>query len=176
MNCQLRDCPTGGSACYPTALEIIREAGQLRFRFTADHAAFFCPHGGYNENHYEGDVCEVFIGTGPDRHQYYEIEVTPDNALFLAKVTYQGKKENGDPITRLDMIPEESCFVRSAVEKSDNRYVAEIIIDLDKLGREDLFFNAYRIETDGGERDKHLFALNPTLEPRFHVPERFIAL
>ncbi len=37
-------------------------------------------------------------------------------------------------------------------------------------------FNAYRLETDGGEMDKHLFALIPTMRPKFHAPAYFALL
>ena len=40
----------------------------------------------------------------------------------------------------------------------------------------EIYFNVYRIETDGGETEKHLFALNPTGFPKFHVPSKFVLL
>ena len=38
------------------------------------------------------------------------------------------------------------------------------------------FFNAYRIETEGGTPEKNLLALNPTLCGSFHMPQFFIPL
>ena len=43
-------------------------------------------------------------------------------------------------------------------------------------GDGEIYFNAYRIETDGGEPEKHLCALNPTMQGRFHVPGKFVWL
>lgn len=41
-------------------------------------------------------------------------------------------------------------------------------------------FCAYRgynkFHCDGGEREKHLFALSPTMCRKFHVPEKFVFL
>ena len=38
----------------------------------------------------------------------------------------------------------------------------------------EVVFNAYRIETEGGEPDKNLLALSPTLCGTFHMPQFFI--
>ena len=40
----------------------------------------------------------------------------------------------------------------------------------------EIYFNAYRLETDGGEMDKHLFAMNPTMRHKFHTPEYYVYL
>ncbi len=178
MDFQLLDCRTGRKAIYKTYLRICEENDGLHFRFIAECASSFCPYSGYNENHYEGDVCEVFIGVGPNPQTYYEVEATPNNDIFLAQITYQGKRDNGAPLFTGKMIPMDQCFVRSKVQKAYGGYIAEIIIDKEKVFQsgDNLYFNAYRIETDGGQRDKHLFALNPTMQPCFHLPEHFIEL
>ncbi len=169
----LLDCRTGGPAAYPTTLEILDRGNELVFRFTADHAAFFCPYSGYNESHYIGDVCEVFLELSPNC--YYEIELTPQGSLFLALIHWQGRDADGTPIYTMDPVPEKDCFVNIHVERQPDRYIAEIIVPKARLCP-NARFNAFRIETDGGERDKHLFALSPTLEPRFHIPQAFAAL
>ncbi len=168
----------GEAPVYDTELRVEEQANEIVFTFVAAHSAYYCPYAGYNENHYEGDACEVFIGVEPDRGHYYEIEATPDNGLFFGLITYSGKDDSGAPITSIQYVDEKECFVRSKAEKTETGYVVEIAIDKAGLpgGGKDLFFNAYRIETDGGERDKHLFALSPTMEPRYHVPERFVPL
>ncbi len=170
---KLLDCRTGGSAAYPTTLEILEREDRLIFRFTAYHAAFFCPYDGYNESHYTGDVCEIFLEVAPNC--YYEIELTPRGGLFLARIHWQGRKADGTPIYTLDFVPETDCFVQARTECGADRYTAEIAIPKTQVPP-DARFNAFRIETDGGQRDKHLFALSPTLEPRFHNPQAFVAL
>ena len=70
----------------------------------------------------------------------------------------------------------EQTFTAKA-EITDIGYNVEIIIPCDAIGVKSnlpILFNAFRIETEGGEENKNLLALNPTLQPRFHVPEKFI--
>ena len=173
---QLRNSTDGAEACYKTTLEITENGSSLTFRFVAVNSKYNCPYRTYNAPHYKGDVCEVFIGTAPDKKVYYEVEITPMNDLFLAKITYQGKDENGSPILHTDYV--EESFVKSNAALTDNGYIAEISFDKNNVitGDGDLFFNAYRIETDGEAPEKHLFALNPTMQGRFHVPERYVTL
>lgn len=176
MTYQLKDNRTGGAACYPTALEITEENGVLTFRFTAEHSSRFCIYEGYNKLHCEGDVCEVFIGSDPERKTYYEIEISPKNDLMLAKITYGGTEPDGEPILGLEYI--DDCFLESAVECTDTGYTAVIRLKKEDIrtGGGEIFFNAYRIETDGGETDKHLFALCPTMRSKFHVPPYYARL
>lgn len=48
---------------YNTTVEILYHDGLLTFAFNAEGGGNFCPYKGeYNANHYEGDVCELFIG------------------------------------------------------------------------------------------------------------------
>ena len=60
----------------------------------------------------------------------------------------------------------------------ENGYTAEFIFDKKHIMThgDRIYFNAYRLETDGGEMDKHLFALSPTMKPKFHVPSYFLWL
>ncbi len=174
----LSNTRNGKTPIYKTELRIENRPSEIVFHFMAEHSAYYCPYSGYNDNHYEGDACEVFIGVEPDRSRYFEIEVTPNNGLFFGIITYSGKNAQGAPITSIQYVDEKDCFVCSKTEKTSRGYNVEIAIDKVGLQAEGkkLFFNAYRIETDGGERDKHLFALNPTMQSVYHVPERFVPL
>ena len=51
-------------------------------------------------------------------------------------------------------------------------FVPNEVIGVKKFG--EVVFNAYRIETEGGEPEKNLLALNPTLCGTFHMPQFFI--
>ena len=59
----------------------------------------------------------------------------------------------------------ENCY-------SVNIFVPNEVIGVKKFG--EVVFNAYRIETEGGEPDKNLLALSPTLCGTFHMPQFFI--
>ena len=78
----------------------------------------------------------------------------------------------------IDFVDEKDCFFRSDVRHTDNGYIVDISIDKTKLNMslDKIYFNAYRLETDGGEMEKHLFALNPTMCGKFHVPTRYVML
>ena len=68
--------------------------------------------------------------------------------------------------------------VRPETIKLPGENVGYVPFDLKNIrsGDGEIYFNAYRIETDGGEPEKHLFALNPTMQPKFHVPSKFLWL
>ena len=170
MMYELKDNRTGEKAPRPTTVEITEKDGEVTFFFRAEDSKRFCAHEGYNAMHCEGDVCEVFIGTDPARKVYYEIEISPRGEIFLAKVTYGGADSEGIPILQQDYVEEN--FLHTAVTETETGYTAEIRLALKDIrtGDGEIFFNVYRIETDGGESDKHLIALRPTMRSRFHVP------
>ncbi len=173
---ELKNCRDGSLAVYPTAVEIIDSGEFVTFRFTAAHSSFYCPFSGYNKLHSSGDACEVLIGSDPLRREYYEIEISAKGDLMLARMTYGGTKENGEPILGLDFV--EDCFVAGKVEPLADGYTATVSLRKQDIltGDGEIFFNAYRLETDGGEMDKHLFALVPTMRPKFHAPSYFAYL
>lgn len=179
---QLKDCRTGGEAVYNTTVEITEKNNIVTFRFVAEHSSYYCPHSGYNQIHSEGDACEVLIGADPERRHYYEIEISPKNDLMVALMDYNGEDEKNEPILNINFV--EDCFVTSNVTLTDGGYIAEVSFDKDAVRKGlsdirydgEIYFNAYRLETDGGEMDKHLFAMNPTMRHKFHTPEYYVYL
>lgn len=171
----LKNCRNGEPAVYETTVEITERNGEVLFRFTAPYCAYYCPNRGYNGIHSEGDACEILIGSDPTRKVYYEIEISPLNELMVAKMTYLGVDEENNPKLDIAFVSESDCFVKSSVEKTANGYVAEVRFRKADVmtGDGELYFNAYRLETDGGESEKHLFALNPTMRGKFHVPKYY---
>ena len=176
MKFELKNCADGAAAVYKTSLEISENEGVLTFIFDAEHSEGYCCEPGYNNIHSLGDVCEILIGTDPKRSIYYEIEINPIGDLMIAEMTNRGVDKDGRPMLDINFVPE--SFISAKTEKTKNGYRAELSFDKTKIntGDGEIYFNAYRIETDGGEPEKYLFALNPTLEGRFHVPNRFIWL
>ena len=173
---ELKNCRDGLPAIYITTVDITENNGKLTFKFFAEHTEFYCPHHNYNDIHSEGDACEVLIGSDPERKFYYEIEISPENKLMCALMENKGDDENGIPILKINFI--EDCFVESNVVRTENSYEATVSFPKEKIlsGDGEIYFNAYRLETDGGEMDKHLFALNPTMKPKFHRPSHFMFL
>lgn len=170
----LKNCRNGENAVYETALEIYKNGNEVTFEFNCKNSKFYCPHDEYNAFHCEGDVCEIFIGSSRDRSTYYEMELSPDNKLLLGKITYKGwDEENQSPLLDLEFIP--TPFVKTTTNKTKDGYSATLTFSFDdvKTGDGEFFFNAFRIETDGGEAEKHLFSLYPTFRSKFHVPQYF---
>ena len=172
----LKECRKGGYAYYDSKVEITDVDGVITFTFIAEHSDYFCPRKGYNQHHCVGDACEILIGSDPERRFYYEIEISPRNDLMIALSENRGVREDG----KLDLITNhwENCFVKSEVTLRDGGYVAKVWFDKKDImsGDGEIYFNAYRLETDGGYMEKHLFALSPTLQGRFHVPDKFVYL
>ncbi len=176
MQYELKNCRDGSPTTYRTTVDITEENNVVTFIFEASHSSFYCPHEGYNKIHSEGDACEILIGSDPERREYYEIEISANGDLMLARMTYYGAIESGEPILGLDFV--EKPFITGNVDKSENGYTATISFNKKDIlsGDGEIYFNAYRLETDGGEMDKHLFALIPTMRPKFHAPTYYAFL
>ncbi len=166
----LKENKTGKEAIYQTGFQIDKTEDKLIVVFKAEHSTFNSYSDKYNDKLYMGDVCEIFIDVGEKDH-YYEIEVAPNNAVFFGNI--KNNKEGMD----CEFIEEN--FLDTSVTKTNDSYQVTIIIPLEKIHYDESYgikFNAFRIETDGEEPEKYLFALNPTMGPSFHKPEAFIPL
>ena len=171
----LKNCRDGSIATYDTTVEISRKDGRLYFKFTAKNSQFYCPFHEYNDLHSGGDACEILIGSDEERKNYYEIEISPENKLMIALMTYCGEDVD-EPKLDLQFVKE--SFIDSKVTLTQDAYTAELWFDEKNIrtGVGEIYFNAYRLETDGGECEKHLFALNPTMRGKFHTPQYFVYL
>lgn len=178
MKYLLKNNCDGSPAVYKTTLCVSQDERYIYFDFVAEHSDYYCPYGNYNDIHSCGDAVEVLIGTDPTRKTYYELEVNPNNVKMLAKMTVTELDDDGAAKLKIDFVDEKDCFFRSDVRHTDNGYIVDISIDKTKLNMplDKIYFNAYRLETDGGEVEKHLFALNPTMCGKFHVPTRYVML
>ena len=171
----LKNCRDASPATYDTTVEISSVNGRLYFKFVAKNSQCFCPFHNYNDIHSAGDACELLIGTDPQRKRYYEIEISPENKQMIARMTYCGE-EDGSPKLELQFV--EKSFMDSRVTSTADGYIAELWFDerYIRTSDDDIYFNAYRLETDGGESEKHLFALSPTMLGKLHTPEYFVYL
>ena len=178
MKYLLKNNRDGSPAVYKTTLDVSQDERYIYFDFWAEHSDYYCPYDNYNDIHSCGDAVEVLIGVDPERKTYYELEVNPDNAEMLAKMTVTELDDDGAAKLKIDFVDKKDCFFTSSAAKTPDGYIACIAIDKVRLNMpvEQIYFNAYRLETDGGEMEKHLFALNPTMCGKFHVPTRYVKL
>ncbi|MCQ3035755.1 MAG: hypothetical protein MJ248_06060 [Bacilli bacterium] len=167
---ELKNNITGEEAIYETKFDIKICEGKLVLNYYAKHSQFYSYSDKFNDDIYKGDVVEIFIDVGQKDH-YWEIEVAPNGTVFLADITNDGKSFSG---ARL-----KENFVERKVTLYENDYDVLMEIPLDKLGYNPEYgikYNAYRIDTDGGIENAHLFALSPTMCGSFHKKEAFIKL
>lgn len=129
------------------------------FYFKAQDSRLFSYSDKYNDDLYNGDVCEIFIKYGKKNH-YYEIEVAPNGAVFLADIENINGKFNG---LRLS-----NNFTKTTVKCGQNDYIVKIKIPRSLIKTKKVEFNAFRIETEGGTK-QNLYALYPTMCNTFHV-------
>ncbi len=173
MKYYLKENYKAGEAIYKTSVDITEKDGTIKFFFEAENSKCYCPYNKYNEELFEGDVCEVFIGSDPLREIYYEIVLAPNNTLFLARVTDRGNRDYD-----IDHIDKKDCFVEYHAGKTEKGYFAEFKFKLQDIrtGDGEIIFNAFRIDTDGEYPEKHLFALNPSLRDTFHYTPAMVKL
>lgn len=178
MNYLLKNNRNGEVAVYKTAVEITQNKDYIYFTFRAEHGGNYCPFSNYNDIHSCGDAVEIILGADETRKVYYELEVSPDNVKMLAQMTVEELDEDGAAKLKIDFVDEKDCFFTSETQRTKDGYVVRIAIDKAKLNMpvDKIYFNAYRLETDGGQQEKHLFALNPTMCGKFHVPCRYVML
>ena len=165
---------TGEKTEFYTTVDIKLTDTELSFEFFCKNSKMYSAGDKYNDDIFDGDVCEAFVSTDGTINNYYEIEIAPNNTVFLNKIYNPGK---GD--FRCTPIPENENFITSSVEILGDDYIVKFSMPLDKIGytkEKGILFNAYRIETEGGHTDLHLLALNPTLCDTFHMSEFFIEL
>lgn len=166
MIAYLKENVTGGETQFTTLLDYSRVGNNLRFHFSCENSKLFSAYSEDNEPIYCGDVCEVFLSVDGKLNEYFEIEVAPNGTVFFAKIL----NDNGLKATFLKK------NFKTSVTLTEKGYDVEIVIPYSSLGAGEhpIYFNAFRIETEGGIPDKNLLALSPTLKTTFHVPEKFI--
>ncbi|MGI6713841.1 MAG: hypothetical protein ACOX3K_02130 [Bacilli bacterium] len=158
----LQDSRTGGEPQVKTLVSFRREADVLIYKIKAFDSSLNSYSEIDNDELYRGDVVEVFLDLG-DPDFYYEFEVAPNGATFVAKKYHD----------HLEFIKKDFFFAKSKIEGDD--YEVEIRIDLTAFADyQNIKHNVYRIETKGIKSNYILLALEPTLCDNFHVRNKFI--
>ncbi len=176
MKFELKNSRTGKDIKeFLTIVDMVKTDTELSFEFICKNSQFFSACNEYNGPIFDGDVCEAFLCTSGDTSWYYEIEVAPNNCVFLSKIHNLGNGEFKE-----FHIDEKDNFIKSEVEfLSDTDYRLKFSLPLNKIGYDEkigILGNIYRIETEGGITDKNLLAANPTMCDTFHTPSKFIKL
>lgn len=146
-----------------TLFKLERKGDLLVFNFKAFDSCLYSFSNEKNSDLWKGCVCEVFLDLGDD--YYYEFEVAPNGATFIAKI-----KER-------KIIFFDCDFFYSKTSVDRNTYYVSMHIDLSKLSDiRSIRYNAFRVETKPNEKEQILSALNPTLCETFHIRDKFVKL
>ena len=146
-----------------TSFELVGKERKLIFKFEAFDSCLFSYSKEDNSDLWRGCVCEVFLDLGDEF--YYEFEVAPNGAVFVAKI-----KDRKITFFKQD-------FFKANARIENNSYFVNMEIDLTMLNNpKHIRYNAFRVETLPNKKEQNLSALNPTLCETFHVREKFIPL
>ncbi len=167
---KLKDNRTGKKAKFLSDVSLSLHGNYLIFAFNSRNTTFNSYSSKNNADLFRGDVVEVFLSIGKPNH-YYEIEVAPNNTLFLGEIF-------NDEVTRKLHRLRKNTFVETKTTHYNNGYKTTIKINLLTIDAniKNIKFNCFRIETEGLKRDKNLFSLSPTMSGSFHKPEYFLTL
>jgi hypothetical protein len=182
-----------GSPAAKTRVRALWDDRALYLAFECEDRVISSPYTRRDEPLYEAEVVEVFLATGGDPRRYIELEVSPANVLFDARVVNMrpGGKMTVDKAWNA---PGLRSAVRGPRQRSGSKPVAvrpnrrgerdtgwtvEIALpfadlDLPRAVRpgDTWRVNFYRIEREPREE---FSAWSPTLAdpPDFHIPDRF---
>ena len=154
----------GKVAIPKTIVKIEKVESKIIFNFQAYNSNLFSYSNENNSDLWSACVREVLLDLGDDF--YYEFEVAPNGATFIAKI-----KNGGITFFK------QNFFSSSSRIEKDN-YFVEMVIDLDEIGYtpKHIKYNCFRVETKPNEKEQNLSALNPTLCGTFHVKDKFLTL
>ena len=159
----LLDNRTGRQIEPRTSFTYTKKNNHLFFQFIAYDSSLNSYSNNDNDELYKGDVVEIFLDLGDDF--YYEFEVAPAGATFVAKI-FNGKPQFIN-----------NNFFKSKTNIEANNYRVNIDIDLSSFKENShIKFNAFRIETKGIRQNYILQALSPPLPDSFHVRNKFVEL
>lgn len=139
---------------------------------------------------YNQEVFEIFISQGAALpKEYFEIQLNPNDALYVSKIRYGVPRGNQFKIELLDIV--NSGVVHSVSKNREhNSWSGELSIPLDFISDENndsngvFRFNLYRVISKRDHLDPNWMAISENAiyscwsstyqkEPQFHVPERF---
>jgi hypothetical protein len=141
----------------------------------------------HNSPLFNQEVFEVFIATrANDPTQYLEIEINPNNAIWVGKVNFPSMGEGND--MSADMVGHEESGIKHTVTKGKNKWSGTLEIPWTLIGgsAKGLYrLNLYRIVSKKAHKNKkwtchpdncEFLCWSSTMSgevPAFHRPKRF---
>jgi len=163
-----------------TALRVCHDGERLYIAFECEDGAIVASHTGRNAPLYEEDVVEAFLAPSADPRHYFELETSPRNAWFEARIESPEGRRDTMRVDR-DWVCADfahAVCVTGRQDDGDESWSAEWAIPFASFGvaapgaGDRWRGNFFRIDqARGGEYS----AWSPTLAdpPDFHLPHRF---
>lgn len=169
---QLVDTVTGQSVREPTEVRACwsSSAWYVQFRCTDHYVVSVFEK--RDDPLYEQDVVEVFIDEEGDGHRYLEVELSPYNVVFDARI----KREKDGAVCAdvswdMELLETRVFIESSAMRVYEFRFPLETFTRKPQVGME-WRVNFYRID-EQPEGTREYQAWGPTREVNYHLPSRF---
>jgi len=151
----------------------------LHIHFECDDTDIWGTHHERNDPLYEEECVEIFIAPDDaDPITYFEIEVSPLNTIFAARI-HNPNSRRSDMSADLDW-PCEGLQTETHVDKANDRWSVKIFIPLSSLtdgGKIPTLWRAnfFRIDRPRDGSPHEFSAWSPTMKtpPDFHQPKSF---
>lgn len=179
----------GKEADFITQVSLTNDMNYLKVDFLCDDNLYTSENTmtRHNAPLYQQEVFEVFIGVGKeDCREYLEIEINPNNALWVGKIYNPELGAAEEEI--LEQVDPDEAGIKYKVEVSTNAWSGYLHIPWSFIGQDtqgNYRINFYRIRSGVSHTDPNwqcdadscdFVCWNSTLsgaEPAFHRPKRF---
>ena len=91
MRAFLKENILGKDSAFTTEIYYSKSESGFNFKFICHDSKLFSAGNKDNDPIFKGDVVEVFMCTGGDLSEYYELEVAPNGTVFFALIKNDGK-------------------------------------------------------------------------------------
>jgi len=139
---------------------------------------------------YNQEVFEIFLSQGSENPEaYIEIQLNPNDALYVSKITYHGQS---DKLIEIELLDTLASGILHSVSKNNAqkswsgrlRIPLSLLTDEKKGSKEVFRFNLFRVISKKDHLDPNWAATAENAifscwsstykkEPQFHVPDRF---
>ncbi|MCD9024038.1 carbohydrate-binding family 9-like protein [Cohnella silvisoli] len=167
---ELVDVNTGGPVQEETKVKVCWDESALYVRFECKDDYVVSKFLNHDDPLYEEDVVEVFIDEAGEGSHYIELELSPFNVLFDAKIDNDGENY----IVHTDWHAE---GIQTNVVSDGKLAIYDLRIPFDLFQKKPAIGTAWRINfyriDDDRSGVRHFQAWSPTWNGDYHTPSRF---
>ena len=158
-------------ALYKTQCRMCYNENGILLKYEVHDDKINCAMTNYNDPIYDEETVELFIQPTDDMHSYLEVEWNGIGGVFLSNIDNDLKGTTktlfvDDNIVKSDIYGEDFGW-------SVLGFLPKSLFSAPMMG--EWRFNGYRIKRKP-DNSMYLYAFSPTIEERFHIPEKFAVL